>query len=152
MRNCLILNNYSYQVSHGFTLITSTLHVKGTKISIKDHERDLFTKLSIIDSLETGVFNLHLASSIYISDLTEISGLFSSRHSVLFASDDSNVYTSNNVTISNCQASFAGGQTFMLQNTKEISIKDVLFKGNKQVNIRLAFGSVEIINSIFIEG
>ena len=103
-------------MTHGVTLISSTLYVDSTQIyfteDIKQRVRSLF-----LENLDTGFFNLYLFSDLHLSNQTQVRNLLATKNAVLSASALSNVYTKNSVVIAGNEAQNDDGQTFLLQNT-----------------------------------
>ena len=149
--NCSINDNYSYQVTHGITLISSTMVVDTTQISFSESMQDRVMQL-FLDKLDTGFFNLYLFSDLVLTQGTEVRNLIAQKSAVLSASALSNIHTSHDVKFVGNTALNNDGQTLSLENTETVEIEDTEFSGNPQVNIKLRLGSIEVKNSIFTDG
>ena len=90
-------DNSALFVNHGITLITSTLEMRESNVTFTEG----FAETLDLERLDTGFFNLFLASKLHIKDNTIISNLKALNQAVLSAISQSNVYISNNVKFLN---------------------------------------------------
>ena len=84
LSECQIFDNYSLYVTHGITLISSTLFVESTTISFSPTFLDQIIQMNL-DKVDTGFFNLYLGSDLHLSQGTVVSGLTALKWSVLSA-------------------------------------------------------------------
>ena len=149
--NCSITDNYSYQVTHGITMISSSMIVDKTQISFSSYMMERVSAL-FLDKLDTGFFNLYLFSDLVLTQETEVRNLIATKSAVLSASALSRIHTSRDVKFVGNLAQSDDGQTLSLQNTETVIIEDTEFSRNPQVNIRLKLAIIEVKNSIFTDG
>jgi hypothetical protein len=97
------VDNFANQVTHGLTMIASEVFVESSQIYNTEAFLDeLWAKN--LDKVDTGFFNLYLSSQLHISNQTEIRRITAQKQSVLNAVSQSSVFTSDGVSIIDCQA------------------------------------------------
>ena len=69
-----LINNYAHEVTHGLTMVSSDVYLESTRIRNTDEMVKKLRSLRL-SSVDTGFFNLYLASELHLSDRTELTNL-----------------------------------------------------------------------------
>ena len=109
--NTKIIDNYSKFVTHGFSLIMSTLTLDSTRIYMTD---ELLQNISNYQKLDTGLFTLQMSSSLTMRNHTVIENIQAQKESVLKAESQSSLFIEDNVIIRNNNALSYNGKVFWL--------------------------------------
>jgi len=149
--NCDMLDNYSHEVTHGFTMVASEVYLETTRISNSLAMKRKLEKLQL-SSVDTGYFNLYLQSELHLSNNTEVKNLLAQKQSVLSAISQSSFTTTNDVRFIDNKSSNTEGYTMSFLNTNKVDIEETIFSGNEQTNINIEAASLGIKNSTFTKG